>query len=114
MQAMRVGDLGFFYHSSTAVPGIAGICKVAREAYPDFTAQDPGSEYYDPKASREKPIWMMADVVHERDLPRFIPLAELREMPQLQEMRLLARGSRLSVQPVTQAEWKAIIRMTET
>ena len=83
MRAMHIDDLGFFYHSSTATPGIAGICRVVREAYPDFTAQDPRSAYYDPKASPDNPIWMMTDVAYERDLPRFIPLSELREMPAL-------------------------------
>ena len=110
MRMMRMDDLGFFYHSSTAVPGIAGVCRVVREAYPDFTAQDPSSEYYDPRAGEENPIWMMIDAAYEADLPRFVPLAELREMPPLREMRLLSRGSRLSVQPVTQAELDAIIR----
>ena len=97
MMEMRVGDLGFFYHSSTAVPGIAGICRVVREAYPDFTARDEESEYYDPKATRQKPIWMMVDVAYELDLPRAIPLAELRAIPDLAEMTLLRRRSRLSV-----------------
>ena len=114
MRSMCAGDMGFFYHSSTTVPGIAGICTVTREAYPDFTAQNPKSEYYDPKATQENPIWMMVDVAYERDLPRFIPLTELREMPLLRDMRLLARGSRLSVQPVTQTEWKIILRMAQT
>jgi predicted RNA-binding protein with PUA-like domain len=111
LRTMRMGDLGFFYHSGTSMPGIAGICRVVREAYPDFTAQDPSSEYYDPRACQENPIWMMTDVAYEADLPRFIPLAELREIPGLHEMRLLSRGSRLSIQPVTRAEWEAIIRM---
>jgi predicted RNA-binding protein with PUA-like domain len=113
MQAMRDGDLGFFYHSSTAVPGIAGICKVVREAYPDFTAWDKSSEYYDPKSPGRKPIWMMVDVAFERDLPRFVTLAELRTNAWLDGMVLLKRGSRLSVQPVTAAEWELILRLAE-
>lgn len=114
MQAMRVGDLGFFYHSSTAIPGIAGICRVVREAYPDFTAWDRGGEYFDPKSTEKKPIWMMVDVAFERDLPRFLPLAELRANPWLEGMTLLKRGSRLSVQPVSPAEWELIVRLSET
>jgi predicted RNA-binding protein with PUA-like domain len=111
MLSMRLGDLGFFYHSSTAVPGIAGICKVVREAYPDFTAWDKSSEYYDPKSPDRKPIWMMVDVAFERDLPRFVTLAELRANAWLDGMALLKRGSRLSVQPVTAAEWELIERI---
>jgi len=114
MMAMRLGDLGFFYHSSTAVPGIAGICKVVREAYPDFTAWKKSGEYYDPKSPERKPIWMMVDVAFERDLPRFVTLAELRANPWLEGMALLKRGSRLSVQPVTAAEWELVVRLAES
>ncbi|HEY0797579.1 MAG TPA: EVE domain-containing protein, partial [Candidatus Baltobacteraceae bacterium] len=92
-------------------PGIAGICKVVREAYPDFTAWDKKSEYYDPKSPERKPIWMMVDVAYERDLPRFVTLAELRENSWLDGMVLLKRGIRLSVQPVTKAEWDLIERL---
>ncbi|HTV75317.1 MAG TPA: EVE domain-containing protein [Candidatus Acidoferrales bacterium] len=113
MLEMRTGDLGFFYHSSTAVPGIAGICKVVREAYPDFTAWDKAGEYYDPKSTERKPIWMMVDVAFERDLPRFVTLAELRANAWLDGMVLLKRGSRLSVQPVTAAEWELIERLAQ-
>jgi predicted RNA-binding protein with PUA-like domain len=114
MLEMRTGDLGFFYHSSTAVPGIAGICKVVREAYPDFTAWEKSSEYYDPKSTPRKPIWMMVDVAFERELPRFVTLAELRENAWLDGMVLLKRGSRLSVQPVTAPEWELILRLAQT
>ncbi len=113
MQAMRTGDLGFFYHSSTTVPGIAGICRVTREAYPDFTARDPESPYYDPRATEKKPMWMMVDVAYERDLPCLLPLAALRAEPELSEMLLLRRGSRLSVQPVDAREWEIILRLAE-
>ncbi|MGH7709611.1 MAG: EVE domain-containing protein [Vulcanimicrobiaceae bacterium] len=110
MKAMQVGDLGFFYHSSTKVPGIAGICRVVRTAYPDPTAFDSTSDYYDPKSNPEKPVWKMVDVAYEAAVPRFVSLAELRGDPQLAEMVLLRR-SRLSVQPVTTAQWRHILKI---
>ncbi len=114
MKAMRVGDLGFFYHSSTKEPGIVGIARVTRDAYPDFTARDPKSEYFDPKATDEKPIWEMVDVAFERYLPRFVTLAELREHASLVEtMVLLRKGSRLSINPVTKREWGIVLRIAE-
>lgn len=115
MKAMRTGDLAFFYHSSTKIPGIAGIARVVREAYPDFTARDPQSPYFDPKASEAKPIWEMVDVTYERALPRFVTLAELRANTDLAPtMVLLRRGSRLSVQPVHAREWELVLRLAET
>jgi predicted RNA-binding protein with PUA-like domain len=111
MLEMRVGDLGFFYHSSTKIPGIAGIVRVAREAYPDFTARDPASGYFDVRSTERNPIWQMVDVVPERELPRFVSLAELRGQPELAYMVLLRKASRLSVQPVTPDEWDAILRL---
>ncbi len=114
MKAMRVGDLGFFYHSSTKVPGIAGVVRVVRDAYPDFTAWDPDSPYYDGRATEAHPMWEMVDVAYERALPRFIPLAELRSNPQLAPTMVLVRkGSRLSVQPVHPREWQIILQMAE-
>jgi predicted RNA-binding protein with PUA-like domain len=114
MLAMKTGDLGFFYHSSVPEPGIAGVVKVVREAYPDFTARERGGEYYDPKATGANPIWQMVDVAYERDLPRFVSLAELRANPALAPtMLLLKRGSRLSVQPVHVREWNIILAMAE-
>ena len=112
MKAMRLDDLAFFYHSSTKIPGIAGIARVVREAYPDFTALDPNSPYYDSKASEARPIWEMVDVAYERALPRFVTLAELRANAELAPtMVLLRRGSRLSVQPVHAREWQLVLRV---
>jgi predicted RNA-binding protein with PUA-like domain len=114
MLAMKLGDLGFFYHSSTKEPGIAGIVKVVREAYPDFTARQRGGEYFDPKATDANPIWQMVDVAYERDIPRYVPLSELRADPELAPtMVLLKRGSRLSVQPVHVREWKHILALAK-
>jgi predicted RNA-binding protein with PUA-like domain len=108
---MRVGDPILFYHSSCEVPGVAGIATVASEAYPDETQFDPKSEYFDPKATREAPRWFLVDVRFERDLCRLVPLEELKQRPELATMRLLQRGNRLSILPVTRAEFEAIVRL---
>jgi predicted RNA-binding protein with PUA-like domain len=114
MLEMKLGDLGFFYHSNTKEPGIAGLVKVVREAYPDFTARDKASPYYDPRATDSKPIWEMVDVAFEGDLPRFVSLAELRRNLALANtMVLLKKGSRLSVQPVHPREWDLIIELAK-
>jgi predicted RNA-binding protein with PUA-like domain len=109
MVAMRVGDRGFFYHSSCKPPGIAGLCEVVREAYPDFTQFDPASEYYDPTANPERPKWKMVDVAFVSAFPRLITLDELRAMPELEGMTLLRRA-RLSVQPVEERYWNVILQ----
>ncbi len=114
MMAMKLGDLGFFYHSSTKEPGIAGVVRVIREAYPDFTARERGGPYFDPRATDANPIWQMVDVGYERDLPRYVSLAELRrDVALAPTMVLLKRGSRLSVQPVHVREWEHILRLAE-
>jgi len=109
--SMRKGELAFFYHSSCEVPGIAGIVEIARAAYPDFTAWDPESEYRDSHSTPDKPIWYMVDVRLKRKLKRLIALAELKDNAALKNMPLLRRGNRLSIQPVTAREWKAILDM---
>ncbi|TMK16814.1 MAG: EVE domain-containing protein [Actinobacteria bacterium] len=106
--AMKVGERAFFYHSSTEPPGIVGICEVAREAYPDHTAWDPASNYFDPRSREDAPRWFMPDVRFVSKFPRMITLAELRSMPELGSMALVQRGRRLSVQPVREAEWEII------
>jgi predicted RNA-binding protein with PUA-like domain len=114
MKAMKLGDLGFFYHSSTKEPGIAGIVRVSREAYPDFTARERGGPYFDPKATVANPIWEMVDVTFERRLARYVTLAELRTEPRLTAtMVLLKKGSRLSVQPVHPREWEIVLEISE-
>jgi len=114
MRAMRVGDRGFFYHSSVKPPGIVGICEVIREAYPDFTQFEKGGEYEDPTSRAERPKWYMVDVGFVRAFPRMLTLDELRTMPELAEMPLLRRGQRLSVQPVSESEWNAILTHAAT
>ena len=114
MREMEVGDLGFFYHSSVKPPGIAGIAEVIRAAYPDFTQFERGHEYEDPTSRPEKPKWWMVDVGFVGKFDRLITLDELRAMPELEGMALLRRGQRLSVQPVTAAQWTAILAIADT
>ncbi len=109
MVAMRAGDRGFFYHSSTKPPGIVGLCEVVREAYPDFTQFDAASEYYDPSSKLDHPKWKMVDVGFVSAFPAILTLDEMRAMPDLEGMTLLRRG-RLSVQPVEERYWKAILK----
>ena len=110
MREMRVGDQALFYHSSTQPPGAAGVMEVLREAYPDPTQFDPRSEYYDPKAAPERPIWYQVDVRFVRKLPRLVTLEELRRVPALRGMLLFSR-SRLSVQPVAPEHWRLIMEL---
>lgn len=111
MREMRTGDEAFFYHSSCAEPGIVAIVEVVREAYPDFTAWDPESPYYDPRSTPEKPYWYMVDVRLKRELAHPITLATLKQQKSLAGMRLLARGNRLSVMPIGKDEWRAILAL---
>jgi predicted RNA-binding protein with PUA-like domain len=105
--SMQVGDGVLFYHSSCAQPGIAGIAKVASTAYPDPTQFTSDSPYFDPKASPESPRWILVDVSFVRKTP-LISIATLREHPQLEAMRVLAKGNRLSITPVSAQEWRFI------
>ena len=105
---MKKGDLGFFYHSSCKVPGIVGVVEIVKEAYPDHTAWDPESNYYDPKSTPENPRWLMVDVKFVRQYTEVISLQRLRDVNGLDDMPLLQKGSRLSVQPVSAKQWKII------
>ncbi|MHB1511726.1 MAG: EVE domain-containing protein [Acidiferrobacter sp.] len=109
MRAMRVGDLGFFYHSSCATPAIVGEVEVVRAYYPDATALDPQDHHYDPRAQAHPELWSMVDVAFRSRYPKPVSLSCLKDCPPLSGMRLLARGNRLSILPVTEEEW-CIIR----
>jgi predicted RNA-binding protein with PUA-like domain len=110
---IKRGDLGFFYHSSCAEPGIAGIVKVVRGGYPDPTSFDRRSEYHDPKSSPDAPRWYAVEVQLQKKIEPLITLDELREHASgaLGDMLLLRRGNRLSVTPVSDAEWRFIVGM---
>jgi predicted RNA-binding protein with PUA-like domain len=107
--AMRIGDGVLFYHSSCTEPGIAGLAEVASMPYSDDTQFDANSKYFDAKASRENPRWMMVDVKAIKKTS-LISLTELRAHADLADMQILRRGNRLSITPVTAAEWRCIIR----
>ena len=108
---MRKGDLGFFYHSNCAEPGIVGIVKVSREGYPDHTAQDPESKYFDPKSDPDNPRWFMVNVTLVRRLKRTITLREMKGCAELEGMQLLRKGNRLSVMPVEKRHWDAVLAL---
>ena len=109
---MKLGDEILFYHSNCELPGIVGIAKVVREAYPDHTAFDPEAKYFDPKSDPDKPRWFMVDVQFVRRLRRTISLHELkRHAEQLPDFPLLRKGNRLSVMPVSAQAWQYILSL---
>ncbi|MEO5843790.1 MAG: EVE domain-containing protein [Caldimonas sp.] len=110
---MAPGDAVLFYHSSCPEPGIAGLAEVASAAYPDATQFDSKSPYFDAKSRAEKPRWYLVDVKALRKT-RLLSLAEMRATPALATMRVLARGNRLSITPVSDAEWVAVERLLGT
>ena len=109
--SMQVGDKAFFYHSNCKQPGIVGTMEIASRAYPDHTAFDPSEKYFDHKSDPENPRWLMVDVRYLRHLDRMITLGELRQQKQIADMKLLQRGNRLSVLPLSKKEWQYILDM---
>jgi predicted RNA-binding protein with PUA-like domain len=107
---IKSGDRVLFYHSNIPEPAVVGIVEVTREGYPDFTALDPASGHFDPKASPDNPIWYLVDVRYGEPLPRPVSLERIKANPLLAEMPLVKR-SRLSIQPVTADEWRIILIM---
>jgi len=112
---MQVGDGVLFYHSNTKLPGIVGLARVASAAYPDETQFDPASDYFDPKATREEPRWYLVDVTFERKLTRTISLTEIKQHADAlgEGFPLIARGNRLSVFPVTRAQWDILLGLED-
>ncbi len=112
MKDMKVGDGILFYHSSTAVPGVAGLAKVACEAYPDPTQFDRKSDYFDAASPRDNPRWWLVDVAFERKFKRVVTLDEIKACAaKLGDFALLRKGNRLSVLPVTASQWKQILSL---
>ena len=108
---MKVGDLVLFHHSNADPPGVAGIAKVVKLAYPDHTALDPKEKHFDPKSTKENPIWMMVDLAFVEKFPHFCGLDELKKRKDLDGLVLLQRGSRLSIQPVEKKHFDIICRL---
>jgi predicted RNA-binding protein with PUA-like domain len=111
MRAMAVGDLALFYHSNAKPPGVAGVMRICKTAYPDHTQFDARSKYHDPKSKREDPRWSMVDVEFIEKLPEYVPLATLRDDPALQELLVIRKGMRLSVQPVDKEHFKHVLSL---
>jgi predicted RNA-binding protein with PUA-like domain len=108
---MQIWDRILFYHSSCREVGIAGLARVCTVAHPDETQFIIGDKHYDPKATREKPIWMCVDVEFVSKLPHIISIVELRNTPGLEAMKILEKGNRLSITPVTEEEWEIVSQM---
>ncbi len=110
---MKRGDLAFFYHSNCKEPGIVGVMEIVREGYPDVTAFDPDSKYFDPKSTPDNPRWFMVDVKLKGKFDRTISLNELKTYPELEGFKLLQRGNRLSVMPVGTKHWYFISKLAK-
>jgi predicted RNA-binding protein with PUA-like domain len=108
---MQKGDLALFYHSSCAEPGIVGSMRIVSAGYPDTTAFQPRHHHFDPKSDPKKPTWYMVDVQFQKRFPRTLGLPELKLHKDLKSMLILRRGNRLSITPVTPAEWKTILEL---
>lgn len=110
---VKVGDKVLFYHSNADPPGIAGIAEVVREGHPDPTAFEPGSEHYDPKSDPKNPTWYQVSIRAVKAIDPPLGLPFLRTVPELEGMELLRKGSRLSIQPVSAAEWDKVIALAD-
>ncbi len=110
---MKKGDKVLFYHSNADPMAVAGVCEIVKEAYPDHTAFDPDSKYYDPKSKKDNPAWMMVDIKIIKKFKQQVTLAEIKENKKLQNMRLVQRGNRLSVFPIEKNEFDEILTMAQ-
>ncbi len=108
---MAKGDLAFFYHSNCDEPGIAGIVQIVASGYPDPGQFDKSDDYYDEKSKPEDPRWYSFDVKWKKKLKKFVSLADLKANKKLEQMKVVQKGQRLSIQPVTEQEWKLVCRM---
>ena len=109
---MQVGDGILFYHSSAKPMAVVGLAHIVGEAYPDTTAFDPSDKHYDPKSEPANPAWLMVDIQADRELDRPVTLQEMKNNPRLQDMLVVRKGMRLSIQPVTEEEWQEVVDMS--
>ena len=112
MKEMSIGDLVFFYHSNTKIPGIVGLMTVVKKAYPDFTALDPESEHPCAKSTIDNPRWFMVDVKYNQTFETIIPLEVLKKHEALKDLALVKKGNRLSIIPVSKKEWDFIMTLS--
>ncbi|HET8552230.1 MAG TPA: EVE domain-containing protein [Gammaproteobacteria bacterium] len=110
---MKRGDRVFFYHSNSQPPGIVGIAEVCREGYPDITAFDPEDPHYDPKSDPDAPRWFRVDVRFVSKFQHKVTLDMLRAQPDLANMAVLRRGNRLSITPVSEREWRCVLKLAD-
>jgi predicted RNA-binding protein with PUA-like domain len=109
---MKTGDKVIFYHSSTEIPAAVGLCEIVKDAYPDSTAFDPKSDHYDPKSKKDSPSWFMIDIKFVKKFSNEVPMKSIKENKKLGKMKLLQKGNRLSVMPVTKEEFDEIVKMS--
>lgn len=109
---MQDGDQVFFYHSNAELTGIAGIAEVSGKSYPDPSQFDPKDDHYDPDSKKDNPAWYVVDLKFVKKFKEVVPLEQLRKTKGLEKMPLLQRGQRLSVQPVSPAEWETVLKLT--
>lgn len=110
---IQKGDEVFFYHSSTDIPAIMGTAQVVKKGYPDPSQFDSKSKYYDASSDPANPRWFVVDIKHQQTFSQPVSIQLLRQLPELSKMKLLQKGMRLSVQPVTESEWKAILNLAK-
>jgi len=110
---IKPGDKVLFYHSNSKTTGVFGIARVVKGGYPDFTAFDSNDPHYDPKSKREKPTWFMVDIRFEKKFKLPVTLEAIKSNPKLKSMKLVQRGNRLSVMPVTKEEFEEIVKMSK-
>jgi predicted RNA-binding protein with PUA-like domain len=108
---MKLGDKVLYYHSNSEIIGVVGVAEVVREAYPDHTALDPLNDHYDPKATAENALWIMVDIGFVSKFPRPVSLQEIKDAPDLAGMVVAQKGSRLSVQPVSEEHFQVVCKM---
>jgi predicted RNA-binding protein with PUA-like domain len=112
MKEMSTGDEVLFYHSSCEIPGVAGLAEVSKAAEPDKLQFDKKSDYYDPKATKEKPIWFCTQVKYVNKVKNYVSLDDIRKDKKLKDMMVIQKGSRLSIQPVSEADFKHILKLS--
>jgi predicted RNA-binding protein with PUA-like domain len=111
--SMKIGDKVLFYHSNCDPMGVAGVCEIVKEGYPDSSAFDPDSHYFDDSSKADNPVWIMVDIKLVEKFPRLVTLQEIKDNPELQQMTLIKRGNRLSVFPVKQEEFNEIVKISK-